>query len=166
MRRWRCSVAVVLFVVVLFAVQHWLVWNTTPSLPRGLYRKTWQEPQQGDTVLVCPPDLPVFRLALERRFLSPGLCPSGIGQLIKTVAGMGGDLVRVDQDGVTVNGHLLLGSARQNFGLGQVADWEARLAAGKILLMTPHPKSFDARYFGPLDQNTIITPLQPVWVKE
>lgn len=168
MRRWPCSVAgaIVVVVAMLCAAHHWFVWNTTPSLPIGLYLKTRRPPERGDTVLVCPPDLPVFHTALERRFLSPGLCPSGTGPLIKVIVAETGDHVRVTSEGVAVNGSLLPGSGRQAFGLGPVADWERDLPPSEVLLMTPHPKSFDARYFGPLGRNTIITPLHPVWVKE
>lgn len=166
MQKWCCRLATATAWVfmILFVVQHWYVWNTSPSLPTGLYLKTWRVPQPGDIVLVCPPDLPIFRAALARRFLSSGLCPAGTGPLIKSFVATAGDRVIVEATGVSVNGQPLPGSARQAFDLTPVPDWSRTLAEGEVLLMATHPQSFDARYFGPLDRGTIITPLQPLWV--
>lgn len=153
-------------VVALAGFQHWFIINTTPSLPVGLYMKTRLPVALGDTVLVCPPDLPVFQAALARRFLSPGLCPAGTEGIIKQVRAVEGDRICISSQGVWVNGHVLPGSARKNFSIGSIEDYDRQLAASEVLLMTHHPQSFDGRYFGPLDRKNIVTTLRPLWVKE
>lgn len=161
--RWSCSLVVL--VVAMLAAQHWFVVNTSPSFPLGVYLRTYKQQHKGDLVLACPPDWPVFRQALARRFLSPGFCPSGSVYLIKVLAAEGGDFVKSADAGTWVNGTLLEGSQRKNFQIGGV-DLHRVLNASEVLLMSPHPKSFDGRYFGPLDRGTVITTLRPLWVKE
>lgn len=161
--RWSCSLA--MLAVALLAAQHWFVVNVSPSFPLGVYLRTHEPPHRGALVLACPPDRPIFRQALELRFLSPGFCPAGSVFLIKELAAEGGDRVDSTATGVLVNGIPLEGSPRQNLRVDAV-DVHRVLTDDEVLLMSPHPRSFDGRYFGPLDRSTVITTLRPLWVKE
>ncbi len=105
----RCAFRLTLFFLLfLFAagtlLQRNFVINTTESFPRGIYRKEAREFRKGDLVLVCPPDRPIFHDALGVGLLSPGLCPGGLGYLIKQVAAIEGDFVEISSTGVTING--------------------------------------------------------------
>ena len=143
--------------------------NTTPSFPRGVYLKNYRTPvQSGDLVLFCPPATPLFYDAFRYHLVSSGLCPSGLGYLIKRVAAMEGDMVRISDSGVEVNGMLLKSSERQSvFRPRPLApDMCRRLGAHEVLLMSSHPLSFDSRYFGPLSDDCICTPLEPYYILE
>ena len=154
---------------VLIALQFLFVWNTTASLPVGLYVKTHSKRiSRGDLVSVCPPDQPVFREAQRRNWLSCGLCPSGIGKLVKQVAALEGDRVVIDASGVTVNGQRYPNS-RRILRIGDLrVPFTRTLEADEVLLMTTHPRSFDGRYFGIQKTDCILTGVKPVftWVKE
>lgn len=145
-----------------------LVVNTTSSFPRGVYLKTYRTPYRGDLVLFCPPDTPLFHDAVHYRLVSSGLCPSGLGYLIKQVAAVEGDMVRISNSGVEVNGKKLENSKRQTAFRPRplFPDMYQRLGTHEILLMSPHPLSFDSRYFGPLSDDCICTPLEPFYILE
>ena len=71
--------------------------NETPSFPQGIYQKYPREARvrRGQMVVACPPDEPMYHLALQRHYLRPGLCPSGTEPLIKKVVGLPGDTILV-----------------------------------------------------------------------
>lgn len=140
--------------------------NTTPSFPRGVYLKTYRTVEKGNLVLFCPPDTPLFHDAFRYRLASSGLCPSGLGYLIKRVAAVEGDMVRISDTGVEVNGKKLENSKRQKaFRPRPLSpDIYHRLGSHEVLLMSPHPLSFDSRYFGPLSDECICTPLEPFYI--
>lgn len=161
----KFGVACLLSMVALLCL---FVVNTTPSFPRGVYLKTYRTPNKGDLVLFCPPDTLLFHEALRYHLVSSGLCPSGLGYLIKRVAAVEGDMVRICDTGVEVNGKRLENSKRQTaFRPRPLSpDIDHRLGAHEVLLMSPHPLSFDSRYFGLLADDCICTPLEPFYILE
>ncbi len=65
-----------------------LLFNLTPSLPRGLYRVTSPDLQQGALVTFClPPEL--IRRHGVARWIAPGRCPGGRAPLCKRIAVVG-----------------------------------------------------------------------------
>lgn len=142
--------------------------NTTPSFPRGVYLKTYRTPNKGDLVLFCPPDRPLFHDALRYHLISSGLCSSGFGYLIKRVVAVEGDIVDISDAGVEVNGMTLKNSKRQTIFRPKpfTREMRHRLGAHEVVLMSPHPLSFDSRYFGPLSDDCICTPLEPFYILE
>ena len=165
----RCAFRLTLFFLLfLFAagtlLQRNLVINTTGSFPRGIYRKEAREFRKGDLVLVCPPDRPIFHDALGVGLLSPGLCPGGLGYLIKQVAATEGDFVEISPAGVTINGKHLKNSRRQSLRLGHVEMPVHRKLYKEVVLMSPHPLSFDSRYFGIIPASAVLTSLEPVFL--
>lgn len=137
-----------------------MVLNTTASLPRGIYLKTYATPHKGDIVLVCAEDSPVMRLGRERGLVGYGFCPDRYGYLIKRLAAVEGDTVSIQDEGVTVNG-LHLKSSQPQHALPRKTQ-PPHILRHQALLMSDHPLSFDSRYFGLVSMDSICTPLQPL----
>ena len=131
-----------------------LRFNPTPSLPKGIYRLAPGAPEKGDLVSFCL-EGEFAELALERGYLEPGSCPSGLRPLLKRLAGLPGDSVdpsafpirSVDSHGRFMSPALVPGV----------------VPPGMALVLAEHPGSFDSRYFGfvPLDS---LQRVEPVFV--
>lgn len=141
--------------------QHNFVINTTESFPVGIYKKLERGFKKGDLVLVCPPERPIFQEALKLGLLSPGLCPGGLGYLIKQIAAAEGDFVEISEAGVIINGECLKNSQRQSLRLAHKEKRVCRKLHNEVVLMSPHSLSFDSRYFGTVPVSSVITPLEP-----
>lgn len=142
--------------------------NTTPSIPVGLYWVTGAPVTQGAYVFLCPPPWAPFAQARARGYISAGPCRGGYGHLMKRVAAVQGDVVRIAHDGVWVNGRLLARSAQlavDSMGqpLPRYVFGPSPLGAAEVLLMSDgSPTSFDGRYFGPIPRSFIQTVIRPV----
>lgn len=138
--------------------------NTTKSLPLGLYWVVDRPIERQAYVRFCPPSEGAFALAMERGYLSEGKggCPHG-SAMIKRVAGVVGDNVEAGDAAVFLNGKPLPKSRfREADGLGRPmprpenGKWQ--LGASELWVMSDtNDRSFDSRYFGPIDR---------AWVKE
>lgn len=90
---------------------------------------------------------------------------------VKQVIGVPGDRVRVDTNGVTVNGqwrgalwHLQPGG--RLWLMGQRASDVRRdepVPAQRLWMMGTHPRSFDSRYWGYISNDQIIGRARPLW---
>jgi conjugative transfer signal peptidase TraF len=146
-----------------------LYWNTSPSIPLGLYRATSEGVRVGSFVLLCLPQGGVFEEAYRRGYLGMGVCPGGAGYVMKRVMAAHGDRVDLGDDGVRVNGQPLPDSAPVRFdGAGwpmpHLEATSATLAPDQVLLMSDRfALSFDARYFGPTSRRQIKTVIRPVF---
>ena len=126
--------------------------NPTPSLPKGIYRVVPGAPEKDDLVSFCL-EGEFAELALERGYLEPGSCPSGLRPLLKRLAGLPGDFVdpsafpirSVDSHGRSMSSALVPGV----------------VPPGVALVLADHPGSFDSRYFGfvPLDSLQRVEPV-------
>ena len=131
-----------------------LRFNPTPSLPKGIYRIVSGAPKKNELVSFCL-EGEFAELALERGYLEPGSCPSGLRPLLKRLAGLPGDSVEppafpirsVDSHGRSMSPALVPGV----------------VPPGMALVLADHPGSFDSRYFGfvPLDS---LQRVEPVFV--
>ena len=134
-----------------------LRFNPTPSLPKGIYRIVSGAPApkdfvRGELVSFCL-EGEFAELALERGYLEPGSCPSGLRPLLKRLAGLPGDFVdpasfpirSVDSHGRSMSPALVPGV----------------IPSGMALVLADHPGSFDSRYFGfvPLDSLQRVKPV-------
>lgn len=134
-----------------------LRFNPTPSLPKGVYRIVSGDPApinfvRGDLVSFCL-EGEFAELALERGYLEPGSCPSGLRPLLKRLAALPGDFVdpysspicAVDSHGRSMSPALVPGV----------------VPSGMALVLADHPGSFDSRYFGfvPLDSLQRVEPV-------
>lgn len=138
-----------------------LVYNLTASAPIGLYRLTASgQPRVGDLVLVSPPET-ARRLAAERGYLPPSV------PLVKRVAAVGGTVVCVADDRVTIDGIPVARRLKVDSKGRPLRLWSGcrRLGGGELfLLMTDRSGSFDSRYFGPVRADAVIGRLAPLWL--
>lgn len=146
--------------------------NTTRSIPVGLYRMSNDPIVKGAYVLFCPPERPEFDLAKERGYIGAGFCPGGYGNMMKKVLASDHDIVSVTDDGVTINGMLLPAShpaEADSMGraLPRFRMTDHVLAPSELWLMSDtNRRSFDARYFGPVQRIHIQSLIHPVWTWE
>jgi conjugative transfer signal peptidase TraF len=139
------------------------VWNTSASLPTGLY---WIRAKQhryvGERVAVEPP--PELRRLLAER----GYLPVGV-PLLKRVAAVSGHHVCRFAHGITIDGELA-GVARSFDRRGRpLPVWSGchRIKSDELFVMnTDAPDSFDGRYFGVLRKTDVIGRATPVWTDE
>lgn len=143
--------------------------NTSRSIPLGLYRVSAGAVGLGAYVMFCPPPSALFLEARRRGYLAPGPCPGGYGYLMKRVSAVARDVVTLADDGMRVNGEPLPHSAPRHADpagrlLPRFPLARYTLAPAELLLMADgSDSSFDARYFGPIDQAQIRAVIEPVW---
>jgi conjugative transfer signal peptidase TraF len=161
------ATATALLIVVVGATIAGARFNVSTSFPMGLYWTRHVVPGKNALVYFRPPRTDVFELARERDYIEPS--PLGAYQpLIKKVVAEEGDTVSVTDEGVIVNQVLIPNSKPLNKDpagrlLPQLRIAERRLAAGEVLLLSDiNPRSFDARYFGPMQRGCIQEAIEPV----
>jgi len=143
--------------------------NSTVSLPTGLYVVRDVPVEVGDVVAICP-DEETSALALARGYMGAGNCPFGTAPAGKALAAGHGDTVRVTRTGVWIGDHLLPNSAplrtdRHGYGL-PVLRGVYGLESGEVWLYSGHDaRSFDSRYFGPVRVSQIRGKVIPIWVR-
>jgi conjugative transfer signal peptidase TraF len=133
--------------------------NITPSEPVGIYELVSGGASRGALVLLEQPHGSVT--STLRRYIPAKL------RLVKRVAAIPGDVVRIDSDGVYVNGlrwpdsvpllHDDEGRALHPYPCGVY-----RVAAGRLWVMSNHPRGLDSRYFGPVPAASVISRLEPL----
>jgi conjugative transfer signal peptidase TraF len=142
--------------------------NHTHSFPPGVYWAVPKAPAVGDLVFWRPPDTPAFQMAQQRGYVGSGGWLK-YEQMLKRLVAVAGDVVSIDDAGVTVNGHILANSkplpvdeAGRPMPVLRLRDY--RLKPGEVLLMSDYsPTSFDGRYFGPIPRTQIQSVVRPVW---
>ncbi len=142
--------------------------NTTGSYPPGLYWMTGEAEHKGALVIACPPDVEAVAEGFRRGYIGAGFCPGGYGYVIKKIVGLPGDRVSITGLGVSVNGKPVPNSApRQADTEGKPLPFRETaytLGTAQVLLMSDYSlKSFDGRYFGPIEQTGIKGVLRPVF---
>lgn len=143
--------------------------NTTLSIPAGLYWRVNDPVTKGRYVMFCPPPLEVFDQAKARGYIGAGFCPGGYGYMMKQVAATTDDRVEVHSDGVRINGRLLDDSAplRADSGGRVMPKFQADtyvLSEHQLLLMGDcNARSFDARYFGPVQRRQVKEVITPIF---
>jgi conjugative transfer signal peptidase TraF len=146
--------------------------NRTDSMPIGLWRVAPAPAtlHRGDIVTACLPAGPVAQLALTRAYVEPGSCPSRSMPLVKPVAAVAGDTVRITAAGIAVNGAAIPNStalSRDAAGrpLHPIPPGSYHVAPSTVwLLSTRVADSFDSRYLGPLPRSAVQSVARPVWV--
>jgi conjugative transfer signal peptidase TraF len=125
--------------------------NLTPSLPEGVYVLCPGTPGRGDLASFCL-EGEFAELARERGYLQAGSCASGLRPLLKTLAGLPGDVILGD---LFIHASDSLGRA-----MPSVLP-EGIIPPGMALVLADHPGSYDSRYFGlvPLDALQRVKPV-------
>jgi conjugative transfer signal peptidase TraF len=128
---------------------------TSASAPPGLYLLTYRAPARGRWVVAClPPAL--ARFGRRRGYLGAGPCPGGSSEVLKRVAALPGDHIRVGPEGLTVNDRPLADTARRRRDsagrpIPAIAPGRYRVAPGSVWLYSDTvPTSWDSRYYGPV----------------
>lgn len=135
--------------------------NLTESLPGRVFVRVGGEPRVGDVVAVCLPE-ELARFAVEREYVARGRrCPGGASPLLKHVAALAGAAVRYERNGLLIDGETFLESASlqqdtQGRPMPVLRTPPYRVGAGEVLLLNPHPRSFDSRYFGPVSVASVL----------
>ncbi len=142
--------------------------NTSNSIPKGVYWLTNRPVAVGEYVIFCPPNTRIFQEARARGYIQPGFCHGGFGHMMKHVAAIAGDTVSTMGSGVWVNGvRLPYSHAYALDGHGRsLPSWISNhytLKRSELLLMTDQSaRSFDARYFGVLNQTHVQAVIRPL----
>jgi conjugative transfer signal peptidase TraF len=136
----------------------WLVWNASPSVPRGLYRIDPGSVRRSDLVLIrLPAD--VAELADRRNYLPKST------YLIKFVSAVAGDQVCRRGDRIFVRGVLAARAlARDSLGRS-MPSWQGcrQLASGDLFLLADNQQSFDSRYFGVVSASDVVGRAVLLW---
>ncbi len=143
----------------------------SPSIPPGIYRETHEPITRGSLVVACLP-LEIARFAKERRYLPFGFCDGWVQPVIKFVGAVEGDVVEVQEAGVSINGVRIENSAVASVDskgrtLSHVEFGQYRVEKERIWIFSTHVKNaWDSRYFGGVDAQQIIGTAKPIWVRE
>ena len=130
------------------------VWNFSASAPTGLYRMLVRPARKGDWVALNPP-------SHIRALLSEVRRSSGSRFLIKRMAAIEGDVVCRHDDTVTINGVVAAKAVGRHVGEFALPVWQGcqTLIANEAFFLGEAERSFDSRYFGPLETSSLIGPL-------
>ncbi len=134
-----------------------LVWNFTTSVPVGLYGVSQRHPAKGDLIAIAPEG------SARETLDAYGALPAG-KVLLKQLRAVGGEVVCRTGASVTINGaEVATARLRSNDGRA-LPVWRGCRSLGpdEVLVLAPHPLSFDGRYLGPIDINQIIGVATPL----
>lgn len=144
--------------------------NTTSSLPKGFYAIVDAPLQVGSVVLVCPPPSRVSEEARARGYVGFSAdCPEQFQRLIKRVVGTPGMTISTSENGLLViDGRAQPSSSvkpmdKAGRPLTAFFTRPATLGNSQYLVLGDTEKSFDSRYFGPVEQGSIRAVMQPVF---
>lgn len=140
--------------------------NITASAPIGLWRvyevATYQK---GDFIEVCPPDLSIIRVMVDKGYLATGNCPTNVITLLKPIAVGKGDIVTIRKGLlVSINGRFLP-NTRFMPTIQAWPDGTYLTKENEIWLFSTYSSgSFDSRYFDPVDVSNTRGKAVPVLV--
>jgi type IV secretory pathway protease TraF len=136
-----------------------IVYIGTPSVPVGFYRLTNAPIAEGRLVLFPTPTV------LEQYEPFRGRNSAG-DRIMKPVVATAGRVVCAGADGVTVADRGTFpqdGSDSQGSPLPQYRDCRP-MERGEIFVLSDRvPRSLDSRYFGPVNETTILGVYAPLW---
>ncbi|GAA5110012.1 conjugative transfer signal peptidase TraF [Bartonella raoultii] len=157
-----CSLAI--GCLILFALSQGFRINYSHSAPIGIWKVNYfqKEMRTGKFMEVCPPDVPIVKVFVEKGYLQSGACSSGAIPFLKPLVAVSGDVVQVTERGISINGHLLKNSQR-NGGVAGVPNGEYHVAEGYAWFISSFdPVSFDSRYFGAVPITNIMGSAKPI----
>lgn len=118
--------------------------NESPSLPKGLYVRTWDQTPELEALVTL--DQPTT----ARPYLATLGVPADL-RLLKRVAAVGGEAICATGGALRWPRGTTAVPARDRRGVA-LTPWQGcrALAADELLLLGDSPNSFDSRYFGPV----------------
>ncbi len=141
---------------------HFLIYNTTPSIPVGIYRlhrDADTRPISVEDIAVYPIPESVIGLVEARRYIHPK------NALIKPVVGERGDYVCTEGRAVVVNSSSY-GRIREADSFGRPLPWFrfcGTVEDDVIFTFINDERSFDSRHYGPIKRADIIGRATPLW---
>jgi conjugative transfer signal peptidase TraF len=135
-----------------------ILYNPSPSIPRGFYLRTNNTVEIGAIVTVRAIDAaPAY--ARERDFTDP------TDRFIKRVAAVDRDEVCTDGPRMTINDGEPFRRAERDSEGRELPRWSGcRALQNEVLLLGDTPDSFDGRYWGPISVDDIEGVWKPIWV--
>jgi conjugative transfer signal peptidase TraF len=137
-----------------------IIWNTTESVPVGLYfLLPLRSPSLGELVAVRLPK------EAEAWMVEHGYVGADT-LLLKRLAAVSGMTVCRDGLAISIDGSVLAHAALTDRSDRPLPDWTGCITLGSdevFLLLAGVPDSLDGRYFGPLAANAIVGRAVPVW---
>ncbi len=141
------------------AAAHWQGFrlNTDTSLDGRVWRIfPGENLNRGDYAVICFPRDFVAKHRLDANFPVLGdvrwkQC-GGIPRFLKLIMAVEGDVYRVDDLGVWINGQLINNTARLFVPAEFPGSESGKVARGEYLVLGTSPYSLDSRYFGPISE--------------
>jgi len=144
---------VVGFMIVCKALSYKIMFQITPSLPKGIYRI--DHPDRIDKGMICVFDIPRNVNGLMK---TRGWLPEHLNfYLTKPVVAKQGDVVEVSTAGIYINGKYF-GPVKQNDSQGLPLPriyCKYVLRQGEYFFASTYNNSFDSRYFGTVRKENI-----------
>jgi conjugative transfer signal peptidase TraF len=136
-----------------------LIWNWTPSLPRGLYWLSRGAVPSPGRLVAFPVPADVREMVALRRYLPPG------AMLVKPVVAASGDRVCTDGGALTVNGAPLGAILTEDTAGRPLPHYEGcgSVPDGQLFVASRYAKSFDSRTFGPIATQDVRGTVTPLW---
>lgn len=136
-----------------------LLWNASASVPKGLYVVHARSPRIGDMVAIRLPHS-AARLAVRRSYLPDRAL------LLKPVAAAAGDRVCRWRTVVMINGHRRAAAGFRDSAKRSMPVWHGcrSLLHSQLFLLSHSINSFDSRYFGPINRDSVIGVARPLIV--
>jgi type IV secretory pathway protease TraF len=148
---WRDGLCAGIILLLLIST-HWLAINISPSVPLGFYRivRTEAPLQRGDLMHIPA-------VSFGRSWLSTWL------PLLKPVAGVPGDAVCVQPEGVWVHGEPYGPVYQEHKGKPLPVFWGCHVVGeGEVFVASHELKSLDGRYFG-MTRVADVRRVVPLW---
>jgi conjugative transfer signal peptidase TraF len=135
-----------------------LLWNTSPSVPLGLYWLAPRPPTRDALAVIRLPE-PYRSLADGRGYLPAGTL------LIKPVVAPAGDVACRHGPIVTLHGRAIAYARSADRAGRPLPRWSGciRLRADRAFVLSADPDGFDSRYIGPVQRRHVVGTALPVW---
>ena len=137
-----------------------LYWNTTPSVPTGLYTLTSRIPAKGDLAIINLPEATAV-LADARGYLPAH------SRLIKPVVAGSGDTVCRNGLVVRIEGQPPALADAVDMRQRPLPQWDGchRLTPSEIFVISSVRGSFDSRYIGRIHLRHVLGTAVPLWTR-
>lgn len=139
-----------------------LVYNTTASMPIGLYYKTSEPVVRKSIILAKPHKSDYILQAIKYGYISENEI------LLKRVIGIPGDKVRITQEGIYVNDDLIANTRIFVVDTNKrpliYKTLDKTLMNNEYIIVGDSEKSFDSRYFGIVTSDEVISTVVPLYV--
>jgi len=148
-----------------------LFFNVSISEPQGYYFVTSiGQISRGDKVLLCVNDQNSTKIMHQLKLPhEKNACDFETPYLLKSIAGIPGDKIKITTYGVFINGYLAPNSIALNFfeniALNPLPFGEFILGQDEYFMLGRTPHSYDSRYFGKVKKTQIIYKAYFLWKK-